>query len=98
MPAQAAGAPPDLSSGATSGFAKRSLSPIPRAAKSCCNRRIGKHRRHSPGALVSGAMVQTILSALAPIVFTVLLGFVGCVPKIRFCNIGDEGRREQAVM
>ena len=21
-----------------------------------------------------------------------------CVPKIRFCNIGDEGRRGQAVM
>jgi hypothetical protein len=31
MPVQAAGAPPDLSSGVTSGSAKRALSPIPRA-------------------------------------------------------------------
>jgi hypothetical protein len=45
-------------------------------------------KRHSLWYLVQGGLM--ILAGI--------LALILCVPKIRFCNIGDEGRRGQAVM
>ena len=50
-----------------------------------------------PAALPEGVRANVIMDALPGKKPLIKLSYL-CVPKIRFCNIGDEGRRGQAVM